>query len=414
MKDNFIYTRRDLIVLAVALGIVVFFLGLGFGLGNAAPTADAELATEDIYQRTLRVLSQNPIFDGHNDLPWCIRSNFGNELPDLSSHLAQCDTDLPRMRQGMVGAQFWAAYYGCSSQYKDSVQVFLEQIDLIRRMVAAHPDYLVRARTADDVEDAIAAGKIAAVIGVESGHAIASSLSVLRTLYELGARYMTLTHNCDTPWATASTSEVNGTAPSGLSDFGRTVVREMNRVGMLVDLSHVSAQTMSDAIETSRAPVMFSHSSARKVYDVARNVPDDILQKVAINRGVVMVNFYDCYVADCETQNVTNQAVVDHLNHIRRVAGIDHVGIGGDYDGVESFPIGLEDVSKYPNLIEAIIEDDSVEWTDEDLAKLTNGNIIRVFREVEKVRDALSYEEPYQTWISEGDLDGRTECSSIY
>jgi len=267
-------------------------------------------------------------------------------MKNLSTGLPGCDTDLPRLRQGMVGAQFWAAYYGCSSQYKDSVQVFLEQIDLIRRMVAAHPDHLVLATTAVEVEDAFDTGKIASVIGVESGHAISSSLGVLGSLYELGARYMTLTHNCDTPWATASTSEVNGTAPSGLSDFGRTVVKEMNRLGMLVDLSHVSAQTMSDALEISRAPVMFSHSSARGVYNVARNVPDEVLKKVAMNRGVVMVNFYDCYVADCGAHNVSVQDVANHVNHIRRVAGIDYVGIGGDYDGVESFPIGLEDVSK--------------------------------------------------------------------
>lgn len=317
-----------------------------------------------------------------------------------------------------MGGQFWSAYVGCKSQFKDAVQLFIEQIDLIKQIVDRYPDDLMWADSADGIEEAMAAGKIASLIGVESGHAIGSSLPMLRSLYALGARYMTLTHGCNTPWADAAQTE-DGYFPTrvdGLSEFGALIVKEMNRLGMLVDLSHVSADAMRQAIEASEAPVMFSHSGARAVANRSRNVPDDVLEMVKEGGGVVMVNFYTYFLIDEYDRNATVQDVVDHINHIRRVAGVDHVGIGGDYNGVDLTPVDLPDVSHYPEVFAALIEDETFEWTDEDLGKVANGNIIRVLREVEAVRDELAMEGrlPDNTWISAQDLGNDTGCRSEF
>lgn len=384
---------------------------------------------ENSLSRAHRVLSDYPVVDGHNDFPMAVRDLLKNDLSKL--HFDQDLTeeepwasywanhcDLPRMRKGKMGGQFWSAYVGCKSQFKDAVQLFIEQIDLIKQIVDRYPDDLMWADSADGIEEAMAAGKIASLIGVESGHAIGSSLPTLRSLYALGARYMTLTHGCNTPWADAAQTE-DGYFPTrvdGLSEFGALIVKEMNRLGMLVDLSHVSADAMRQAIEASEAPVMFSHSGARAVANRSRNVPDDVLEMVKEGGGVVMVNFYTYFLIDEYDRNATVQDVVDHINHIRRVAGVDHVGIGGDYNGVDLTPVDLPDVSHYPEVFAALIEDETFEWTDEDLGKVANGNIIRVLREVEAVRDELAMEGrlPDNTWISAQDLGNDTGCRSEF
>merc|ERR1719309_1067732 len=312
---------------------------------------------ENSLSRAHRVLSDYPVVDGHNDFPMAVRDLLKNDLSKL--HFDQDLTeeepwasywanhcDLPRMRKGKMGGQFWSAYVGCKSQFKDAVQLFIEQIDLIKQIVDRYPDDLMWADSADGIEEAMAAGKIASMIGVESGHAIGSSLPILRSLYSLGARYMTLTHGCNTPWADASQVEEGSLEArnDGLSEFGEQIVLEMNRLGMLVDLSHVSADTMRQAIRVSKAPVIFSHSSSRAVSAHARNVPDDVLTMVKANRGIVMVNFYACFlVDDCDSNNATVKDIVKHINHIRKIAGVDSVGIGGDFNGVETPPVDISD-----------------------------------------------------------------------
>jgi len=377
--------------------------------------------------RVVKVLSEHPVIDGHNDFPMGVRDVLNNDVAKLNfdhdltkeepwASYALNHIDIPRMRKGMMGGQFWSAYVGCDSQFKDATQKFLEQIDVIHQIVEKYPDDLMWADSAADIELAIANGKVASMIGVESGHAIGSSLPLLRTLYAMGARYMTLTHVCNTPWADAAQVEDGWFPPrvNGLSEFGTDIVLEMNRLGMLVDLSHVSTAVMKQALEVTLAPVIFSHSSARAVADHSRNVPDDVLEMVKLNNGIVMVNFYACFISnDCRTMNATVHDVVAHINHIRQVAGVDHVGIGGDYNGIDIPPVGLPDVSHYPEVFEALIMSE-VEWSDEDLGKLASGNIIRVFKEVEGIRDALALLEtkPDNTWIPREDLGNDTACST--
>jgi membrane dipeptidase len=383
---------------------------------------------ENIMARVNKVLKDYPIIDGHNDFPMGVRDLLNNDVSllnfdhDLTKEEPWASyyfnhVDIPRMRKGKMGGQFWSAYISCSSQYKDATQKFLEQIDVIHQIVDKYPEDLMWADSAADIELAFSKGKVASLVGVESGHAIGSSMSILRTLYSMGARYMTLTHGCNTPWADAAQVE-DGSFPSrvnGLSDFGVKIVQEMNRLGMLVDLSHVSSDAMRQAIQASFAPVIFSHSSARAVAAHSRNVPDDVLEMVKENGGIVMVNFYTCFLVEsCRTQNATVLDVVKHINHIRKIAGVDHVGIGGDYNGIDVTPVDLPDVSYYPNVFAALIEDTEFEWTDEDLGKLASGNLIRVLKEVEEVRDLLAIEgqKPDNTWISSADLGDDTACNS--
>jgi len=380
-------------------------------------------------ERVMRVLQNHPIIDGHNDFPMGVREVLNNDVAALNfdhdltkeepwASYVYNHIDIPRMRRGGMGGQFWSAYVDCRSQYKDAVQKFLEQIDVIKQIVAKYPADLAWADSADGIEEAFKAGKIASLIGVESGHAIGSSLAILRTLYREGARYMTLTHGCNTPWADAAQVEDGDFPPrsNGLSPFGVKIVEEMNRLGMLVDLSHVSSATMQDALEHSLAPVIFSHSSARAVSSHARNVPDHILRALKQNRGLVMVNMYTCFlVDDCNQQNATKLDVVRHINHIRRVAGVDHVGLGGDYNGIDQPPVDLPDVAHYPHLLQALVESKEFAWSDEDLGKLTSGNLIRVFREVEAARDEIQGREADNDWIPAGDLvSSDTGCMSEY
>ncbi|XP_069702561.1 dipeptidase 1-like [Periplaneta americana] len=374
------------------------------------------------------VLASVPLIDGHNDLPYGLRLVANNQLSNFnfSANLTQdpvwgwLHTDLPRLRAGRVGAQFWAAYIACNSQYKDAVQQVIEQVDVIKRLVAKYPEDLQFATSAQGIWDAFKRGKIASLIGVESGHALDSRMAMLRTLYELGARYVTLTHSCNTPWADSSPADDASTGVptehNGLSEFGKAMVLEMNRLGMAVDLAHVSHGTMVDAIQTAVAPIMFSHSSAYAVCNHHRNVRDDVLRMIPANGGIVMVNFYSTFVHCDNSTEATIEDVVRHVNHIRAVAGVDHVGIGSDFDGVKRVPVGLEDVSKFPNLFDRLADrrPGEPEWTVEDLQKLAGLNLLRVLEGIEKVRDQMAAQgiAPNEDLIPGTDLGNNTQCLS--
>jgi membrane dipeptidase len=367
------------------------------------------------------LLRRVPLVDGHNDLPWAIRAGFGSDpvLAALTGPVLQTQTDLPRLSEGGVGAQFWSVYVPGTLTGDAAVTAVLEQIDIVHRMIQAYPEHLELALTAADVQRAFAAGKIASLLGAEGGHSIASSLGVLRTLYVLGVRYMTLTHNSNVGWADSATDTPEA---GGLTDFGRAVVREMQRIGMLVDLSHVAPSTMRDALDVADAPVIFSHSSARALCDHPRNVPDDVLARLAVNGGVCMVTFVPAFVSpECAAwqagllaeldrrgldrrdmsawdavapeweavhpvPEATLTQVADHIDHVRAVAGIDHIGIGGDYDGSAAMPTGLSDVSGYPALFAELL---TRGWTEPDCAALAGGNLLRVLRDAENAATSL-------------------------
>jgi membrane dipeptidase len=384
----------------------------------------ASAADADYAGRVARILRETPLIDGHNDLPWEIRQRFNSDLSavDLKSDTAHLPappdgaplmTDIPRLRAGQVGGQFWSVWIPPETTGFEAVQMTLEQIDLVKRMAARYPEDLEMAYSAADIRRIHSARKVACLIGIEGGHQINNSLAVLRQMYAAGARYMTLTHTSTTEWADSAT---DAPAHHGLTSFGAEVVREMNRLGMLVDLSHVSPDTMRAALTVSEAPVIFSHSSARALVDHPRNVPDDILAELPVNGGVCMVSFVPEFVSpacrewdlelaaemgrrgldyrdlaarvvvrDALTRGRTRPAatlaqVADHIEHVRAVAGIDHVGVGADYDGTERLPEGLADVSCYPRLIAELL---SRGWTEDDCAQLAGGNVLRVLRAAE-------------------------------
>jgi membrane dipeptidase len=396
------------------------------------------------------LLRRFPLIDGHNDLPWALRQRAAGDpqrvrfaspgspthstaspgpaspgpaapdpaaadpaVVDLAAPVAGTHTDLPRLAAGGVGAQFWSVYVPSSLAGDGAVAAVLEQIDLTRRMIAAYPQALELALTADDVERIFAAGRVASLLGAEGGHAIANSLGVLRMLYALGVRYMTLTHNNNVGWADSATDDVDA---GGLTDFGRDVVREMQRIGMLVDLSHVSPATMHDTLDVASAPVIFSHSSALALCDYPRNVPDDVLTRLAANRGVAMVTFVPAFVSqqcadwldDLKAEaarrgldprdlgklfsfkseweqahpvpEATLAQVADHVDHVREIAGVAHVGLGGDFDGTGDVTVGLQDVSRYPALFAELLHRG---WSEPDCAALAGGNLLRALREAE-------------------------------
>lgn len=383
------------------------------------------------------VLHAHPVWDGHNDLPWAMREQVGYDCSvlDLAVLNDRTHTDIPRLRAGGVGAQFWSVFVPAQLAGDSAVAATLEQVDFVHQMTQRYAADLSLALTADDVDAAWSHGKIASLLGAEGGHSIGSSLGTLRMLYAVGVRYLTLTHNDNVPWADSATDEP---VLGGLSEFGREVVREMNRLGMLVDCSHVSADTMRDALATSSAPIIFSHSSARAVCDHPRNVPDDVLTSLATQGGVCMVTFvpkfvsptvrewdlaaaedaraegidpanFTEYLAFCirrrerEPQPVATIAdVVAHCEHVREVAGIEHIGLGGDYDGVDLLPEGLDDVSGYPALLDALADQG---WSADDLGALTSGNIRRVLADAEDVaRAEQQRRDPSLATIA--DLDG--------
>ncbi|XP_015110060.1 dipeptidase 1 [Diachasma alloeum] len=382
--------------------VTVIFLTIGSWIGRVGPRpADGEIATltstRERLQTVRQVLTEVPLIDGHNDLPWNIRNFVHNQLGEFDfdkdlrqiapwSKSAWSQTDLSRLRQGMVGGQFWAAYVPCESQYLNAVQLTLEQVDLIKRLIEKYSQHMQFAASSREILEAHARGRIASLIGVEGGHSLGSSLAVLRTLYQLGVRYLTLTHTCNTPWAKSSSveQEDNG-GGGGLSGFGKAVVREMNRLGMLIDLSHTARATMRDALRVSKAPLIFSHSSAFAICNSTRNVPDDILKQLATNGGLVMVTFYNYFVKCGPDASVTD--VAEHIYHIRNLIGVDYIGVGGDFDGINKTPRGLEDVSRYPELFAELLR--SGKWDVLDLKKVAGLNLLRVLRQVERVRDEM-------------------------
>ncbi len=374
------------------------------------------------YATARAVLRSSPVIDGHNDLAWALRESGAPDPAgaDIAAGVGFTHTDLPRLAAGGVGGQFWSVYVPAELPGDSAVIATLEQIDLVRRLIQRNPDRLELALTASDVDRITAAGQVASLLGAEGGHSMACSLPVLRALYHAGVRYMTLTHNLNVPWADSATDEP---AAGGLTAFGREVVREMQRLGMLVDLSHVAATTMRDAMNVAAAPVIFSHSSARAVCDHPRNVPDDVLAALPGNGGVCMVTFVPEFVSpacleweqeviaavqergldhrDLSVRRKVRQEwaaahprpaaalsdVADHVEHVREMAGVDHVGLGGDYDGVDRLPAGLEDVSCYPALIAELLDRG---WREADCRQLTGGNIRRVLHDAEDAARAIS------------------------
>jgi len=413
-----------------------------FAMGLAVLAAAPALARtpEQVADDALRA---SPVWDGHNDVPIQLRGRYLDVLADFDFHdtsttgvdgaegggwrARPMHTDLKRLRQGRVGAQFWSVYVSAELSEPQAVQATIEQIDVTRRLIARYPDDLSLAWSAQDVAKAMKRGRIASLIGMEGGHSIGSSLGVLRQMYALGARYMTLTHSKNTPWADSAT---DAPAHDGLTAFGEQVVREMNRIGMLVDLSHVSEATMLDALAVARAPVIFSHSGARAVDGHPRNVPDSVLAKIPENGGIVMVVAFPGFVSEARRQwgasldgetarakslypgdpEAAKKAVVawreanpeplatvselaDHVDHIRNVAGIDHIGVGGDYDGMATGPEGMEDVSGYPRLFEELARRG---YSQEDLEKIASGNMMRVMRAAEAYAEAHSSDPPIE------------------
>jgi membrane dipeptidase len=408
----------------------------------ACVVCNAAFAADDtaLRARVDRVLAKTPLIDGHNDLPWEIRERFGSvDGVDLAGDTLKLSlkkeddaplmTDIPRLRAGHVGGQFWSVWISPSVTGPAAIKMTLEQIDIVKSMASRWPNDFEMAYTADDIVRAHKSGRVASLIGIEGGHQIDNSLPMLRQMYAAGARYMTLTHSLNNDWADSATD-----APKhhGLTPFGRAVVHEMNRIGMLVDLAHVSPETMKAALDTTKAPVMFSHSGARALDDHPRDVPDDVLALVAKNHGIVMVNFAPQYVseerakwesdraaektrynappfagyyigqperakqalADWDAKHprpvVTIAMVTDHIEHIRKVSGIDCVGIGSDFDGIPTTPEGLDGVDKLPLLL---VELARRGWTDDELAKVAGGNILRVMHEAEAVAKRLQQSE---------------------
>jgi membrane dipeptidase len=359
-----------------------------------------------------RVLEGTPLFDGHNDLPWVIRGSedapHDVEAYDLRNATSG-HTDIARLRSGMVGAQFWSVYIPMEAVEEGAARYQLEQIDIARQVIRRYPDVFEQAYSMSDVERIFGSRKVASVLGMEGGHAIENSLGALRAYYDLGARYMTLTHSGNNDWADSGTDDPEH---DGLTEFGEEVVREMNRLGMMVDLSHTSPETMNDALDVAEAPVIFSHSSAQAVTAHPRNVPDQVLRRLPDNGGVVMVTFVPAFISDAvrtfdgsgDPPRATLADVADHIEHIRDVAGIDHVGIGSDFDGISDTPIGLEDVSTFPTLFAELSRRG---WSEEDLAKLAGGNVMRVWRDAESAASRIQRTRGPST-ATIGELDGRS------
>jgi membrane dipeptidase len=413
------------------LAAAILVSATGAFASDAGAQSTPRASTDSNMARARRVLSTTPLIDGHNDLPWAIRESKTAprdvDAYDLRKKTAG-HTDLDRLKKGMVGAQFWSIYI--PGEIKDSgyARVQLEQFDIARRVIAKYPDRLQWALSADAIRSTFKAGKLGSLLGLEGGHAIENSLGALRVYYDLGARYMTLTHNVTLDWADAA---LDAPKHGGLTNFGREVVHEMNRLGMLVDLSHVSPGTMSNALDATEAPVIFSHSGSRALVDHPRNVPDSILARLPKNGGVVMVPFVTSFVSkevkawDDALAAATTEArgrlgndtaavtraldewrkshpqpkatlaqVADHIEHIRKVAGVDHVGIGSDFDGITDLVVGLEDVSKFPDLFAELSRRG---WTDADLKKLAGENVLRVLKRAEAVSARLKKERQPST-----------------
>ena len=406
---------------------------------DIAPVIETDLALE----AAEAALAAAPVFDGHNDVPIQLRARFDNQINNFdfadttgtgSTHPQGrvMHTDLARLTEGRVGAQYWSVYVPASLPEPEAVQATIEQIDVMKRLIARYPDELAYAETADDIENAMAEGRIASLLGMEGGHSIGSSLAVLRQMYDLGARYMTLTHSANTPWADSATDDPEH---GGLSDFGKDVVREMNRIGMLVDLSHVSEDAMHDALDVARAPVIFSHSGVRAVNGHARNVPDSVLERLPENGGIVMVVGLPGFLNDDQRQwfaersaevarqeslyrgqpdivaramaewDAANEMpptmishMADHIDHIRALIGVEYIGIGGDFDGMPTGPVGFEDVSGYPQLFAELSRRG---YSQVEMELISNRNAMRVLREAERYAARARGQAPIERLIPE-------------
>jgi membrane dipeptidase len=407
----------------------------------ALPALAAQASADALDQRVEKVLTASPVIDGHNDLPWEIRKNydFWRKPLDLNADTTRLEhplqTDLQRMRRGHVGAQFWSVWIPAEMKGAEAIQTTLEEIDIVHRMVARYPDQLELASTAADVRRIEKAGRIASLIGIEGGHQIGNSPAALREFYRLGARYKTLSHSLNNDFVDSATDDP---VHHGITPFGAAIIHEMNRLGMIVDLSHVSPETMRQALAATKAPVIFSHSSARAVMDHPRNVPDDVLRLLPANGGVVMVNFYPGFVSAAYRQRdaergaeearvknlypgqperrkaaldawdashprveATLAEVANHVEHVRDIAGVDHVGIGSDFDGIDgTSPKGLEGVETYPALFKELARRG---WSDQDLAKLSGGNVLRAMERAEQVAAAMRAEPPLDATIEQLD-----------
>lgn len=430
---------------SMAAGLVVV-VALVWGILPAERAAGLEQGVSDEHLlRARQLLREVPLIDGHNDLPWQYWQRAQNHIDriDLKSDTSRLSppmhTDIRRLREGQVGGQFWAVYIHKTSAGPGATRAALAQLDVMRRIMERYSEDLELALTAEDIVRIHASGKVASLLGLEGGHAIENSLAVLRQMYALGIRYMTLTHGATIDWADSATDLPRH---NGLTAFGREVIREMNRLGMMVDISHVSPKTMHDVLDLSTAPVIFSHSSARALNDHPRNVPDDVLRRVKENRGIVMVAFVPYFVTrEASLYNArmwgerarlerllpfdparrerefrewveknpeprpTLAQVVDHIDHIRKVAGIDHIGLGSDFDGLVTGPIGMEDVSKYPYLIAELLRRG---YSEEDARKVAGLNLLRVMRECERVaREMSKTRQPSDVLIDEVDTATR-------
>ncbi|MDZ7758198.1 dipeptidase [Rhodohalobacter sp.] len=416
--------------------LIAIFITAVLFMGCASLSAQTD--RDEYRQQAIEILESVPLFDGHNDAPYQYRNRVGYKFSELDFYdTTQLEnpmhTDIPRLKEGYVGAQWWSVYVPASIPEDEAVKRTMEQIDFVYRMAEKYPDEFEMAYTADDVERIFAEGKIASLIGMEGGHSISNSLATLRMFYDLGARYMTITHSRTLDWADAAGDEPQH---DGLSEFGEEVIREMNRLGMAVDLSHVTPATMKDAIELSEAPVMFSHSNARAISNHPRNVPDDVLALLPEKDGLVMVTFVESFTSEelrqwyaersgylakmeslypgqpdiisemmdewseeNEMPKSTLEQVADHIDHIRDQVGVDHIGIGGDYDGVSSLPTGLEDVSTYPDLFAELLKRG---YSEDDLRKIAGENMLRVLRGIEATAERLQQEtEPSEVLITD-------------
>jgi len=416
--------------------LIAIFVTAALFMGCASLSAQTD--RDEYRQQAIEILESVPLFDGHNDAPYQYRNRVGYKFSELDFYdTTQLEnpmhTDIPRLKEGRVGAQWWSVYVPAGIPEDEAVKRTMEQIDFVYRMAEKYPDEFEMAYTADDVERIFAEGKIASLIGMEGGHSISNSLATLRMFYDLGARYMTITHSRTLDWADAAGDEP---LHDGLSEFGEEVIREMNRLGMAVDLSHVTPATMKHAIEVSEAPVMFSHSNARAISNHPRNVPDDVLALLPEKDGLVMVTFVESFTSEelrqwyaersgyrakieslyagqpdiisemmdewteeNEMPKSTLEQVADHIDHIRDQVGVDHIGIGGDYDGVSSLPTGLEDVSTYPDLFAELLRRG---YSEEELRKIAGENMLRVMRGIETTAERLQQErEPSEVLITD-------------
>jgi len=416
--------------------LIAIFVTAALFMGCASLSAQTD--RDEYRQQAIEILESVPLFDGHNDAPYQYRNRVGYKFSELDFYdTTQLEnpmhTDIPRLKEGRVGAQWWSVYVPAGIPEDEAVKRTMEQIDFVYRMAEKYPDEFEMAYTADDVERIFAEGKIASLIGMEGGHSISYSLATLRMFYDLGARYMTITHSRTLDWADAAGDEP---LHDGLSEFGEEVIREMNRLGMAVDLSHVTPATMKHAIEVSEAPVMFSHSNARAISNHPRNVPDDVLALLPEKDGLVMVTFVESFTSEelrqwyaersgyrakieslyagqpdiisemmdewteeNEMPKSTLEQVADHIDHIRDQVGVDHIGIGGDYDGVSSLPTGLEDVSTYPDLFAELLKRG---YSEEELRKIAGENMLRVMRGIEATAERLQQErEPSEVLITD-------------